>query len=150
MKMSPIAAGTCVVRATHAKPGRTRSVEPGKTAARHLHYGRIILMASDAPTQVASGEMETGLVCLKGTARVSVAGADYEMVPYDALYIPRGENFTVHPGSEGCDLAEVAAPVAERVGSPVVGVLVRRGRRRVRATLPARGCCWLVARRSGA
>ena len=105
---------TCIIRDTHARPGRTRSVEPGKTAARHLHYGRIILAASGAPAQVASGEMETGLVCLKGAARVSVAATDYAMVPYDALYIPRGEAFTVHPGSAGCDLAEIAAPVAER------------------------------------
>ena len=104
---------TCIVRDTHARPGRTRSVEPGATAARHLHYGRIILAAADAPAEVAPGEMETGLVCLKGAARVTVAATDYELVPYDALYIPRDERFSVHPGSAGCDLAEIAAPVAE-------------------------------------
>src|SRR5437899_1654755 len=33
----------CVVRNTAARKGRSQSVTPGSTAARHLHYGRIIL-----------------------------------------------------------------------------------------------------------
>ncbi len=33
----------CVVRATHARKGRTRSLDPTTTAARNLHYGRIVL-----------------------------------------------------------------------------------------------------------
>ena len=59
---------TCIVRDTDAQPGRTRSVAPGKTAAQHLNYGRIILGSSDAAIEVPAGGMETGLVCLKGQA----------------------------------------------------------------------------------
>ena len=33
---------------------------------------------------------------------------------YDALYIPRDATFSVTPGAEGCDLAEIAAPVSKR------------------------------------
>ena len=33
------------------------------------------------------------------------------MGPYDALYVPRDSEVEVRPGPEGCDLAEVAAPV---------------------------------------
>jgi 5-deoxy-glucuronate isomerase len=114
MAIPSIDTTTCIVRNTAAKGGRTRSVEPGKTAARHLNYGRIILSASDAPLNVAPQGMETGLICLKGAATVSVAGTAYELVPYDALYIPRDEGFTVQPAAGGCDLAEIAAPVEQR------------------------------------
>ena len=105
---------TCIVRNTAARPGRTRSVAPETTAAQHLNYGRIILPASDKPLEVPAGGMETGLVCLKGQATVTVGGTAYEMTPYDAIYIPRDEAFIVRPGASGCDVAEIAAPVEQR------------------------------------
>lgn len=110
MTIPAIASQTCVVRHTHAKPGRTRSVEPGKTAARHLNYGRIIL-AADASLDVPASGMETGVICLKGQAAVSVGGTDHKLAPYDAIYIPRDHDFSVRAGAQGCDLAEIAAPV---------------------------------------
>jgi 5-deoxy-glucuronate isomerase len=111
MDIHPISAATCVVRATDSKKGRTRSIAPGVTAARHLHYGRIRLDASDAPVRVDPGTLETGLVCLKGEARVEVGGASFSMKPYDALYVPRAMPFEAVPGPSGCDFAEIAAPV---------------------------------------
>ena len=47
--LAPIQAKTCVVRDTGAKRGRHISVAPGTTAARHLHFGRIVLGEGDAP-----------------------------------------------------------------------------------------------------
>lgn len=111
MEIHPIAAATCVIRGTDARPGRTRSVAPGTTATRHLHYGRIRLAASDATVCVDPEALETGLVCLKGGATVQAGGRRFEMQPYDALYIPRGTQFQVTPAAGGCDLAEIAAPV---------------------------------------
>jgi 5-deoxy-glucuronate isomerase len=111
MDIHPITAATCVVRATDSQRGRTRSITPGVTAARHLHYGRIRLDASDAPVRVDPGTLETGLVCLKGEARVEVGGASFSMKPYDALYVPRAMPFEAAPGPSGCDFAEIAAPV---------------------------------------
>jgi len=105
---------TCIVRDTAARHGRTRSVTPGPTAVRHLHYGRIILAAADEPVAFGTGDHETGLVCLKGRAVVGVDGADQTLVPYDALYVPRDAGVRVVPGPEGCDLAELSAPVAHR------------------------------------
>jgi 5-deoxy-glucuronate isomerase len=102
---------TCVVRNTAARKGRTRSVAPGTTAARHLHYGRIILDASDAAVRVVPGTHETGLVCLGGRATVAVGGQRFDMAPYDAVYIPRETTFEVTPGTAGCDLAELSAHV---------------------------------------
>ena len=111
MSIPTIDPRTCIVRSTAARKGRTRSVSPGATAARHLHYGRIILDAGDADLTVDPGTHETGLVCLKGRARVAVGVSEFDMTPYDALYVPRQSPFAVTPGSEGCDLAELSAHV---------------------------------------
>ena len=102
----------CVVRNTAALHGRTRSVAPGRTAARYLHYGRIILGRSEGPLAFETGDHETGLVCLKGDGVLRVAGRDFAVRPYDALYVPRDSAITVTGGSAGCDLAELSAPVA--------------------------------------
>jgi 5-deoxy-glucuronate isomerase len=110
----PISAESCVVRSTDSRKGRTRSIAPGTTAARHLHYGRIILDARDEPISFSTGEHETSLICLKGNATVSVKGDTFELGLYDSLYIPRDSEAEVAPRSEGCDLAEISSPVANR------------------------------------
>jgi len=84
---------------------------PGTAAVRHLHYGRIILDAGDAPLEFATGERETGLICLRGKAEVATAGQQFLLTPYDAVYVPRDSQVLVTAGAEGCDLAEIAAPV---------------------------------------
>jgi 5-deoxy-glucuronate isomerase len=111
--LHPITRESCVVRNTAARTGRTGSVAPGVTAARHLHYGRIILDPNDPPIAVDPGGHETGLVSLKGRATVQVGPKTFEMSPYDALYVPRATAFTVAAAGEGgCDLAELSAPVS--------------------------------------
>jgi 5-deoxy-glucuronate isomerase len=113
---------SCIVRDTAAKKGRTRAIAPGTaTASRHLHYGRIILDAGSAAERIETGDHETGLVGLRGSATVTVDGVSYAVGRYDALYIPRDASFTVAPGPDGCDLAEIAAPVSKR--HPVQHVL---------------------------
>lgn len=112
--LAPIQAKTCVVRGTGAKRGRHVSLAPGATAARHLHFARIILGASDEPLTFSTEERETGLVCLRGGAAVEADGVRHELGRYDALYVPRDSNITVKAGSDGVDLAEVAAPVAKK------------------------------------
>jgi len=101
----------CVVRGTHRHRGRTRTVDPSTTAARHLHYGRVALEKGDAPVRYATAGLETGLIALHGRAEVSAGQRSFTMTPYDALYVPRDSQVEVRPGPEGCDLAEVAAPV---------------------------------------
>jgi 5-deoxy-glucuronate isomerase len=114
MTVETITSSTCVVRDTASQKGRTRAVAPGMTASRHLHYGRIILDAGEAPLHVATDERETGLICLGGRAVVRVDAQTFELTKYDALYVPREAAFTVAPGASGCDLAEIAAPVSAR------------------------------------
>ena len=110
----PITAEDCVVRDTASRKGRTRSIAPETSASRHLYYGRIILDAGDEPISFSTGEHETSLICLKGTATVNVQGRTFELGAYDSLYMPRDSDAEVSPGNEGCDLAEISSPVANR------------------------------------
>lgn len=115
MKSPEITRGSCYVPATHKGQGRRLAVQPGQTAARYLHYGRITLGANDAPVNFNNEEHETGLICLNGACRVSLAGQTFELARYDSLYVPRDSQIEVQAsGAEGCDLAEVSAPVAKR------------------------------------
>jgi 5-deoxy-glucuronate isomerase len=111
MNLPAIDPRTCVVRNTAARKGRTRSVAPGATAARHLHFGRIILDAGDPAVVVDPGTHETGLICLKGRAVVTVGTDRFPMAPYDAIYIPRQTPFQVVGAEAGCDFAELSAHV---------------------------------------
>jgi 5-deoxy-glucuronate isomerase len=106
----------CVVRATHTLRGRHNWLAPGKAAVRNLNYGRIILDPGAAAVDFSTGLQETALICLRGQAEVAVGpgGRDavHRLDRYDALYIPSASDVHVTPGSEGCDLAEVSAPVS--------------------------------------
>lgn len=112
MAPEPISAQGCIIRNTASRAGRTVSVAPGRTAARHLQYGRIILTSE--PFSLATGERETGLVCLNGSAEATVDGQTYGLDRYDALYVPRDSTIELKPGASGCDLAEIAAVVGSR------------------------------------
>jgi 5-deoxy-glucuronate isomerase len=114
VSLEPIDVGSCVVRDTGSRPGRHLSVVPGKTAARHLHYGRIVLAAGAEAISFSTQDRETGLLCLKGTATVEAEGRSHTLVQYDGLYVPRDAAVKVCAGAEGCDLAEIAAPVTTR------------------------------------
>src|SRR5262245_37590179 len=111
MDIHDIRRETCVVRNTASKKGRHIAVAPGTSPLRHLQYGRIILDPGDAPVHVESGGCEAGLIGLKGAATVKTAGQTFTLERLDSLYVPRGSVFEVSPGSGGCDLAEIAAPV---------------------------------------
>jgi 5-deoxy-glucuronate isomerase len=106
----PIDEAGCVRRGTHKQKGRTQWLAPGTAAVQHLHYGRIILDAGQK-LEFSTANRETGLICLRGRAQVTTGGSTHELTPYDAIYIPRDSQIEVLAGAEGCDLAEVAAPV---------------------------------------
>src|SRR5215218_4146701 len=110
----PLTLDRCVVRDTASRKGRTRAVEPGTASSRHLHYGRIILDAGDAPVQWSTGEHETGLIALNGAATAKVEDQTFAMNRYDALYVPRECRVEIVAGPAGCDLAELSAPVIKR------------------------------------
>jgi 5-deoxy-glucuronate isomerase len=101
----------CVLRSTGSGKGRKRWLSPEAVPVRHLHYGRIILDAGDAPVRFQNETHETGLIVLRGGATVRVSGSTFELTLYDALYVPRHTEIEVIPSGAGCDLAEVSAPV---------------------------------------
>jgi len=109
-ELAPIDAKTCVVRGTAQHHGRHLSVTPQTTAARHLHYGRIVLHPDDPLLTFNTEGRETALICLEGTAEVN----GYRLERYDALYLPRDTQVTVQAKAIDCDLAEVAAPVEKK------------------------------------
>ncbi len=110
MSLQQLAKDTCIVRNTAGHKGRKLAVEPG-AASRYLYYGRIVLDAGDAPIRFETGERETGLVCLKGSATVRANGESFTLGRLDSVYVPRDGSVEVTPGAGGCDLAEIAAPV---------------------------------------
>lgn len=117
--LEPIRRDTCVVRGTNKQAGRTISVEPGPTASRNLFYGRIILKKGDAPLSFDTGERETGLICLNGSAEIVTNEGNFSLGRYDAVYLPRDLTVEI-TASGGCDLAEVAAPVEKRYAAQFV------------------------------
>jgi 5-deoxy-glucuronate isomerase len=110
---NPITPETCFVPKTHEGKGRRTAVAPGSTAARYLHYGRITLAAGDEAIKFNSDDHEIGLICLNGKATVKADGEAFDLDRYDAVYIPRDSEIEVD-APEGCDVAEVSAPVARR------------------------------------
>src|SRR5204863_2684881 len=70
VQLAPIEAKTCVVRDTSSRRGRHLSVTPQTTAARHLHFGRIVLDSSDPLLTFSTEERETALICLRGSATI--------------------------------------------------------------------------------
>jgi 5-deoxy-glucuronate isomerase len=109
--MEHIAKDTCLIRNTGAHKGRTQAVVPGQTASKYLHYGRIILDAGDAPLRFDTKQLETGLVCLNGSATVRTGDRSFTLGRYDSLYVSRDASVEVVAEAQGCDLAEIAAPV---------------------------------------
>ncbi|HEV2834488.1 MAG TPA: 5-deoxy-glucuronate isomerase [Pyrinomonadaceae bacterium] len=115
VKQNPITPETCFVPRTHEGRGRRTAVAPGKTAARFLHYGRITLGAGDPAQEFSNNDHETGLICLKGSAKISANGESFQLGQYDTVYVARDSTITVEPtGDDGCDLAEVSAPVTKK------------------------------------
>jgi len=113
MSLQQLTSTTCVVRDTAGRKGRTIAVEPG-AASRYLYYGRIVLDGGDAPISFDTNQLESGLVCLKGSATVRVGSDTFSLERYDSLYVPRDATMAITPGASGCDLAEIAAPVDGR------------------------------------
>ena len=113
MSILPISNPTCIVRNTGAAHGRTLAIEPGKTAVKHLRYGRIVLDGADAPLDVDTGGLETGLIALSGAATSGWTAVEYQMRPYDSLYMPAGHDVPRAPRAQ----ADATSPRSRRRSS---------------------------------
>ena len=114
MTLQQIAKDTCIVRDTAARKGRTIAVAPGTAASRFLHYGRIILDAGEPSAQLCHqrhGDRPDRLERIGRGEDEPIRSQSFTIGRYDSLYVPRGASIEITPGPDGCDLAEVAAPV---------------------------------------
>jgi 5-deoxy-glucuronate isomerase len=101
-----------VFRKTNAHSGRKLCVTPANSTNRHLSYGRIILDGSVSSASFETGNHETGLICLSGEARATVAGESFLLRQYDSLYIPRDSRVEIGT-TTSADLAEFSAEVSK-------------------------------------
>ena len=108
-----------VFRKTNQHVGRRISVTPSNSTNRHLSYGRIILNASEPSVVFRNHEQETGLVCLSGVASVKVGTQHFDVVQYDSIYIPRGNEIEVTTSSQ-VDFAEFSAEVENQYPLQVI------------------------------
>lgn len=108
-----------IFRATHAHIGRQMAVTPANSATKHLCYGRIILNQSKPTEEFATGDRETGLVCLSGEATITLNSERTLLGKYDSIYIPRDSRVRVTTGST-VDLAEFSAEVKGKYPVQVV------------------------------
>jgi 5-deoxy-glucuronate isomerase len=108
-----------VFRKTNAHVGRHISVSPENSTMRHLAYGRIILNSSKPAVSFSSGNRETGLICLSGSAKVKTNGTEASLGKYDAIYIPRDSSIEVSTDSQ-VDLAEFSSDVEKKYPLKVV------------------------------
>jgi len=99
-----------VFRKTNAQTGRYLAVTPANSTMRHLSYGRIILNASKPSVSFSNGAQETGLICLAGSGTVKMAGNEYALGQFDAIYITRDSAMEVSTKTT-VDFAEFSAGV---------------------------------------
>ena len=102
-----------VFRKTNTHIGRHISVSPRNSTNRHLAYGRIILNGSTPQVSFSSGDRETSLICLSGSADISIGPEKFHLEQYDAVYIPRDSQIEVKTSAQA-DIAEFSAEVDHR------------------------------------
>jgi 5-deoxy-glucuronate isomerase len=108
-----------VFRKTNAQTGRHLAVTPANSTMRHLSYGRIILDAAKPLVSFSNGTQETGLICLAGNGTVKIAGNEYNLGQFDAIYIPRDSAIEVSTKTT-VDFAEFSAGVKGKYPLKVV------------------------------
>jgi 5-deoxy-glucuronate isomerase len=95
---------------TASKRGRNLAVSPENSDLLHLHYGRVLLDASEPRASFETGKRETALLCMRGACRIKVGELSCEIGQYDAIYVPRDSTVDITTDGE-VDLVECAAEV---------------------------------------
>jgi 5-deoxy-glucuronate isomerase len=108
-----------VFRKTNTHMGRHLAVTPANSTMHHLSYGRIILNAAQPLVSFSNGTQETGLICLAGIGTVKIAGNEYNLGQFDAIYIPRDSAIEVSTKTT-VDFAEFSAGVEGKYPLKVV------------------------------
>ena len=80
---------------------------------KHLVYGRIILDKEVPSAVFATGDFESGLICLSGQCTINADGQTFELDRYDSIYLPRETDVEVTTAS-AVDLVECSAAVEKK------------------------------------
>src|SRR5438128_5640692 len=99
-----------IFRRTNSEKGRHISVSPDNSSMKHLVYGRIILDDETPRADFDTGQLETGLICLKGECAITIDGETHKINRHDSIYIPRDSAVQVATES-AVDLVECSAEV---------------------------------------
>src|SRR5438477_10880880 len=99
-----------IFRKTNAQTGRHISVTPQNSTMRHLAYGRILLTSAVPRVSFSVGDRETTLICLSGKAVMKTGEREFELGPYDAIYVPRDSQIELRAEDE-VDVAEFCGEV---------------------------------------
>ena len=99
-----------LIGGTAGVEGRNIFIHPGNSSMREMSYGRIRLGAGQRRVSFTNEGQETGLVCLSGSAAVTVGEERFELGAKDALYVPKGLAITVETAA-AVDLVECSAVV---------------------------------------
>jgi Uncharacterized enzyme involved in inositol metabolism len=102
-----------IFRGTDRNKGRYLSITPENSAMKHLVYGRIILDKEVPRAVFATGDFESGLICLSGQCTINADGQGFELGRYDAIYLPRETDVEVTTES-AVDLVECSAAVEKK------------------------------------
>lgn len=99
-----------LIGGTAGLQGRNIFIHPGNSSMREMSYGRIRLGDGLSGVSFTNEGQETGLVCLRGSATVTVGEERFVLHPKDGLYVSKGLPVTVVAESE-VDLVECSAVV---------------------------------------
>jgi len=110
MSTTAPAAEKMIFRKTNEGIGRHVAVSPANSTMKHLSYGRIILNSSQPTISFATGNRETGLICLSGNGTVAVGSERADLGQYDAIYVPRDSEIQISTPTQ-VDFAEFSADV---------------------------------------
>src|SRR5262249_58052764 len=78
-----------IFRKTNARKGRHISITPENSSMKHLIYGRIILDKEEPQVSFATGNSESGLICLSGECTITADGETNSIGQHDSIYLPR-------------------------------------------------------------
>jgi 5-deoxy-glucuronate isomerase len=108
-----------IFRNIAANKGRHFAITPKSAQTDYLSVGYINVDASVPPVVFHTANHETMLMCMNGTADITVDGTAFTLEKYDGMYIPC-DSAVVVAAKQPASILESAAPVSKKYPVKVV------------------------------